>query len=369
MTGEHGSGRLLCANLDAEIEMARAATAGPHRGITGAVARRIAAAGSWMAVLARPGDRLWLPDRLAPAELAGPAAALVVESGPLGQVAPARQVLGWAETDAIARLRRGAPAAPGIRAAEPEPWIDALWQLVPDPAVVRRVNHRGFALALSIGRDTALPGARTIADVAELESHLLRGGAQASRAGTWVVKAPYSAAGRERMRHAGAPDAAARTRIERLLARFGSLVFEPWVDRVRDLACAGLVTRDGVRVFPPHQLEADAAGVFRAATIDDAAAAALGAVATTVIDAAGAAGAALAGADYLGGFSVDAFTWRDPAGAVRVQPMSEVNARLTFGLLARAAATVAAAPAGPYQLRLNPAPARITRPPRAGGAG
>lgn len=374
MTAAPGSGRLLCANLDAEIEMARAATAGPHRGVKPAVARRIAAAGSWMAVLARPGDRLWLPASVPAAELAGPArrAGLAVESGPLEQVAPAAEVLGWGETDRVARLRLGPPAESGTPDAAPAGWIESLWDLVPDPAVVRQVNHRGFALTLSFERGTALPGARTVGDVAELERHLAGGGARASRTGTWVVKAPYSAAGRERLRLSrqsgceatgGVPvggtgaelDPDARTRVERLLSRFGSLVFEPWVERVRDLACAGVVHRDRVQVFPPHQLETDRAGVFRAATIDDGATGYPGPDADAVTGAARAAGAALAAAGYLGPFSVDAFAWRDPAGAVRLQPMSEINARLTFGLLARAAAALAAAPAGPYALRLDPA--------------
>ena len=61
-----------------------------------------------------------------------------------------------------------------------------------------------------------------------------------------------------------------RVRIERLLARFGELLLEPWVDRVLDLACAGLVHPGGVRMFAPHRLDNDPRGVFRAAIIDDA---------------------------------------------------------------------------------------------------
>ena len=45
-------------------------------------------------------------------------------------------------------------------------------------------------------------------------------------------------------------------------------------------------------------------------------------------------GAALHEAGYFGPFGVDAFTWRDRAGALRLQPRSEVNARWSMGFAA-----------------------------------
>ncbi|HEU5060847.1 MAG TPA: hypothetical protein VFU21_30160, partial [Kofleriaceae bacterium] len=113
---------------------------------------------------------------------------------------------------------------------------------------------------------------------------------------------------------------------------------------------------DGARVdvFPPHRLDSDAAGVFRAAIIDDSGdAVAEPAVLAAVRDTAEAAGAALAAAGYRGPFSIDAYLWRDRAGAVQLQRLSEVNARLTFGLVARAAAGRSqGAGGGRFELRL-----------------
>ncbi len=357
--------RLLIGNLDAEIEIARALTPGPHPGLSAAAARLVGAAASHMALLARPGDRMWLPAPAPPEELCAVARerGLVIETGLLDQVAPAGEVCAWAETPTVARLRPaasvassdgGANAGPELAAlATSDDWRAALWRLWPEAAVAQRVNHRGFALALALERGWALPAARVVRDVDELERHLAAGASRAGLDGAWVLKAPLSAAGRERMRHRGDEIGRGdRVRIERLLGRFGELLFEPWVDRIEDLACAGLVHPGGVRVFGPHRLDNDPRGVFRAAIIDDAATS--GAIVDhrgAVQEAGEAAGEALDAAGYRGPFSVDAYVWRDPTGAVKLQPMSEINARLSFGLLARIAAEDAGAGGGVFELR------------------
>ena len=364
MDGEAG-GRLLIGNLDAEIEIARARTPGPHPGLSAAAARLVGAAASHMALLGRSGDRMWLPAPAPPEELCAVARerGLVIETGSLEQVAPAGDVCAWAETDTVARLRRDTSLASGDGSANArgelaalatsDDWHAALWRLWPEAEVAQRVNHRGFALALALERGWALPAARVVRDVEELERHLAAGASGAGLDGAWVLKAPLSAAGRERMRHRGDDIGRGdRVRIERLLARFGELLFEPWVDRVEDLACAGLVHPAGVRVFSPHRLDNDPRGVFRAAIIDDAATSGPIVEHRDAVEAAArAAGETLSAAGYLGPFSVDAYVWRDPTGAPRLQPMSEINARLSFGLLARIAAEDAGA-SGVFELRL-----------------
>ena len=42
-------------------------------------------------------------------------------------------------------------------------------------------------------------------------------------------------------------------------------------------------------------------------------------------------GEALAGAGYFGPFGIDAYRYRDRAGALRLQPRSEINARYSMG--------------------------------------
>ncbi|HTE51201.1 MAG TPA: hypothetical protein VK698_10065 [Kofleriaceae bacterium] len=359
MTGAGAApSRLLVANLEAEIDMARELTPGPHPRLSAAAARVVGSAASHMALLARPGDRLWLPAPVAPEEACAAARdrGLVIETGPLDEVGPAAAICAWAETGAVARLRLGrspAAAAPSVDAlAAGVGWRDALWHLQADPQVVARANHRGFALAIAAGRGWALPGATMVRDLDQLVAHLGADGAGAGHERAWVVKAPLSAAGRERMRHRGDElGRGDRVRIDRLFGRFGELLFEPWVDRIDDLACAGLVHPGGVHLFAPHRLDNDPRGVFRAAIIDDAGGGPLADHREELERSAAAAGDALAAAGYLGAFSVDAYTWRARGGAVHLQRMSEINARLSFGLLARVAAEDAGAPGGPFELR------------------
>ena len=318
--------RLVIGNLDAEIEMARAATPGPHPALSAATARLVARHAEHVRVFARPGDRLWVPgDATLEREVAG------------------TDILAWAETDAVASLRslpvaRPPSPVPGLLLSDT--WTERLWQLHTTPGIARACNDRRFAFDLACREGWTLPGARVVTSLDELPRDSQR----------WVAKAIFSAAGRERVRFSGDEE---RLRLERLLSRFGALLLEPWVDRLLDLGCAGLVDVDRVEVFPPHRLDSDAAGVFRAAVIDDAGdAIAEPPVLAAVRGTAEAAGAALAAAGYLGPFSVDAYLWRDRAGAVQLQRLSEINARLTFGLVARAAAGRASTRGGRFELRL-----------------
>jgi hypothetical protein len=225
----------------------------------------------------------------------------------------------------------GAPAA----------WRALLPRIPPPPAdVLRRVADRRWALAHAERLGAALPGARAISSVDALVAHLAAGGTAASPTGAWVAKAPITAAGRDRVHRAGAapPDDATRRRLERLLARAGALVVEPWVDRLADLGQPGIVAGPGrVVLLPPHRLLVDAGGGFAGIAIDDAAATGLSADERARVRAIAAeVGAALAGDGYRGPFTIDAFAWRDPGGVRRLHPLCEVNPRLTFGLVARA---------------------------------
>ncbi|HUS68547.1 MAG TPA: hypothetical protein VMZ28_28625 [Kofleriaceae bacterium] len=286
------SARLVVANLDAEIVWAREATPGPHPGVSPEAARRIAAAGRLLEVFCEAGDRLWVHGDPPPG--------------------PAEHILPWAAT-----TPNPIPTPTPIPSTSTTT-RNLAWQTIPDANAARAVNHRRFAFELAQAKGWALPGARMIRALAELDLPA-----------PWVAKAPYSAAGRERVRHLGGPVPAAR--LERLLARFGELLVEPWVERLADLGCAGI----GARVFPPHRLDNDDAGAFRAAVIEDDAAdwpderRALQGTAEQAAQ-------ALADAGYRGPFAVDAYVYRDPAtGAPRLQRMSELNARLTFGLVER----------------------------------
>ncbi|HUH02168.1 MAG TPA: hypothetical protein VML75_09235, partial [Kofleriaceae bacterium] len=154
--------------------------------------------------------------------------------------------------------------------------------------------------------------------------------------GTWIAKAPHSAAGRERLRHRGADPMStdARTRLMRLFAR-GPLLFEPWVDRLAEVATAGVIGASEHLLLPTHRLETDAAGVFRAVVIDGALGLTAGELQTVRATAHACAGA-LATAGYHGPFGVDAYAYRGADGVRRIAALGEINARLTFGHVAHA---------------------------------
>ena len=291
------------------------------------------------------GDRLWTPepvaaDRMAPVD-GLPRPELV--SGRLDRLAlpPATTVIAWGETEAVARLRRHAGGVPRGPSSDLPRWLGVLRRLPPTaPEVAARVNDRRFCLELAGALGRTLPGARTIRSVAELAEHL-RSGACDAGGGAWVAKAPWSAAGRHRVIASSVDalrDPALSGRIARLLERSGSLVVEPWVERTADYGGAGMVLPDGrVETLGTHGLEVDRRGVFIGLALgssspgDPAERQALEATLESV-------GRRLAGAGYVGPFGIDGFTWREPGGASHVHPLSEINARLTFGLVTRALA-------------------------------
>jgi hypothetical protein len=203
-------------------------------------------------------------------------------------------------------------------------------------ATARVVNDRRFAARLASELGVALAGARTITSTDHLRAHLAAGGAGASPSGSWVAKAPLTAAGRDRVRRTGPViDEPTATRLDRLLARFGALMFEPWMPRILDVGQGGFVLGpDLATVLPPHRARCDNAGVPRSLVVDDSAAleaserVLLESTATTLARRLGATG-------YRGPFVVDAFVY-EAGGVRRLHPLCEINARLTFGLVARA---------------------------------
>jgi hypothetical protein len=169
-------------------------------------------------------------------------------------------------------------------------------------------------------------GAKEIADVSELDD----------MRGRWVAKARWTTAGRDRAHGDGPPHGEQRVFVTRLLARFGTLIVEPWLERVADVGvCAWLgeppqhlrghhrVAGD-LHVWRPHRIITDARGGFHGIAADPPA---------VDLDAiVGTAARALAALAYRGPFAVDALVH---AGGLHV---CEINARYTFGFVARGGA-------------------------------
>lgn len=289
---------VIHANLDAEARWAGGS-------LPGAIATRVSYYAALLSVLAPPDAdtvELWAPAAIDAARL----------------VASPR----WQPP----AMRTGAP-----------PRADLVWAR----ADAKAANDRRLALALGSELGTGLPGARVVSSLDELVAWT------AGR--RWVAKAPWTTAGRDRCHGEGAPTDEQRTRLARLLERHGALVVEPWMDRVLDVGLCARVDefrpRAGeppaaaprdvyVTLADPHALVTDARGTFLG--IDLAPPALLPHEATQLGVMAREVGARLAALGFRGPFAIDAFVYRDAHGERCFHPLCEINARHTFGHVARA---------------------------------
>ncbi len=312
---------------------------------------------------------------------AGVSAARAAGAAARGLVTPDSALLVRPSATAAQPAGRARDASRTLAADPPAglPLCEIVWRLPAAPAaVVAAVNHRSFCLAVQRQVGCALSGACMVGSMAELEAHLgagsqggwavggYGGGDEGDRGGwgdgdcsDWVVKAPLSAAGRARVivRRAQEPGGLRRPEVrrsvERLFARHGALLFEPWLARCADFGAAGLLMATGVRWVGFHRQQVDARGRFAGIDVRvagdrdvagrDPADALPGSDADLssgdmarwrmVLDAAA---GALHRAGYRGPFGIDAWQYQDAAGARHLHPLGEINARATFGLVAHA---------------------------------
>ncbi len=322
--------RRILANLLCEEELAH--TFGPRRSRT-APPRSVLAALTRMApllrVFAREGDRLWTPAAVDPEHLPDlPGVPRpVLESGPLHELPPAGEVLAWCETPEAA-AHRGRPRDSPATSLD-APLHELLWSLpTAEPRIVAAVHHRAFHLQVAEEIGCALPGARMVDSLAELERALRR------TSGSWIVKAPLSAAGRNRYlasNGAELSDPPARRRVARLFAHHGPLLFEPWMERVEDFGVSALLAGSGLRIVGIHRQEVDRKGQFAGIDLE---AGLFGKDRERLLETVERVAEALRRAGYVGPFGVDAWRYRRQDGVVALNPLGEINARMTFGLVA-----------------------------------
>jgi hypothetical protein len=310
--------RRILGNLLCEDDLARRRTSPPR-----SVLERIAGMATLLRVFAREGDRLWLPMAVDGVPEIPGLPLPVLESGPLRDLPPVDEVLAWCETPEVA-AHRVHPRAPVSWDA---PLHELLWRLpVPLPSVVARVHHRAFCLQVARDLGCALPGARMVESMADLD------GAPPG----WIVKAPLSAAGRDRyIERADFSDPKARRTVERLFERHGSLLFEPWMDRVADYGVSALLTPDAIRIVGVHRQRVDGKGQFSGIDLESPIPPE---IRDRLTETALAVGDALQREGYAGPFGIDAWEYRRENGSVVLHPLGEINARMTFGLVAWAMA-------------------------------
>jgi hypothetical protein len=217
-----------------------------------------------------------------------------------------------------------------IKVGVPSHW-DVAWA---DPRA-DRANDRRTALSLAQRLRCALPGARVIHSLEELDTHLASGAADAGHEGRWVCKAPWTAAGRDRAHGHGATVVGeTRVHLGRMLEKFGVVMFEPWMDRILDLGLCAQLKPDGtLHVDKPHTLLSDQRGAFQGIDLLEPALTPEehGQLARTVEGA----GKMLRDLDYTGAFTIDAFVYKHH-GMRKLHSLCELNARHSFGHVARA---------------------------------
>jgi hypothetical protein len=224
-----------------------------------------------------------------------------------GPVERVDELLAWCETPQAAALRKPR------KILSDAPLHELLWYLpLPSPSVVARVHHRAFHLQVAEELGCALPGARMVAGLPDLERV----------PGPWVVKVPYSASGRSRYIHREEPPLSgpkARRTVERLFEAHGPLLFEPWMERTADFGCSALLTESGLRIVGFHRQMVDIKGQFAGIELP----------AEPPEMPVEKVAEALRRAGYVGPFGIDAWTYRNG-----FNPLGEINARMTFGLVA-----------------------------------
>ncbi|MDX1997015.1 MAG: hypothetical protein SF066_04790 [Thermoanaerobaculia bacterium] len=301
------STRRWLANLDAEAELAAVARGRSRPTPNRATLAAMAGAGTLLRALAGEGDRVWTVAPVAPERMLDvPGLPRVVfESGPFEEKSWVGKQEPWMETPSARRVP--AESAPGV---------------------VMRVADRAWGLGVAARLRLALPGATPVGSTAELAAALAKLGDR-----PWIVKAAYSAAGRDRLRPG--QDAA------RFFARHGHGVLEPWVKRQADFGAVGEVGEGGqVVLCGVHGLLVDAAGRFRGIVLRVGCSGEAPGLAPDEAELLTAAlhhaGRALAAEGYRGPFGLDAFRYLDSAGREAFHPWVELNPRWSFGRVARA---------------------------------
>jgi hypothetical protein len=194
--------------------------------------------------------------------------------------------------------------------------------------VVARVNSKLWSHALEVEKGWALEGAAVVRTPGELASAAERAcpGAQDK----WVVKSPYGFAARDRVLGRGpSVEWAQGAWAARRFARGEALVFQPWLEVVREYGVVAEVGRDGShRVHGVSDLRTNGAGTGTGYVLGrppaPARMAELEGVAAFVC-------ARLHAEGYDGPVGVDAL---EHAGGLH--PLLEVNARYTMGFVALA---------------------------------
>lgn len=237
----------------------------------------------------------------------------------------------WGVTDAVLAL------------APDQPW--------PSPRVVAIANSKATSHAIEQELGCALPHSALVHDEAALVS------AVAAMPHRWVLKHPQGVSGRERVR--GEPGVLEQRELawaRRMWAGGGALVLEPWVTQAQETSLHYVISPDQqITLIGWATMLADRTGTLRGHRVSSASAPPAWEPTTR------AAVARVAALGYHGPVSVDTMVgWLGEAYVER--PITEINARYTFGRMA-VELTRFAPPGATIAWHHPPASAPVQTPP------
>jgi hypothetical protein len=215
----------------------------------------------------------------------------------------------------------------------------AVRQLVPDASAVRISNSRSWSLDLEREMTVALPGSTRLERIDDFAAIVDRASSEFGRQAanqTWVVKANFGMAGRERLLGRGIElSDAQRNWLQRRINADGAVYFEPWLPLRAEVGVQWQVMRLGSG--PPRfvglaQLLTDAVGNYRGSRIS---------LDTTIppewqqaVEFTERAAERLQQIGYFGPLGIDSAIVDDNHGRSILRPLQDINARYTMGRLA-----------------------------------
>jgi len=158
-----------------------------------------------------------------------------------------------------------------------------------------------------------------------------------------VAKAPFGAAGQKNRKFLPTDPTPLRPWAKRIIARQGSVVVEPWLDRVFDFSAHYDLTPSGLRPVGFVQLVNDRRGQFQACVADQKFCRGLSPEITRFLmsgvlsvyenEIPKKLKPLLDAANFAGPVGIDAFVYRTPADSFALRPVVEMNPRFTMGRL------------------------------------
>ena len=208
------------------------------------------------------------------------------------------------------------------------------WRIdAPSDDAVRYANSRATSHQLEHEWNVGLNGSQKIETATQFEAAMSAAEETDFR---WVIKAEYGMSGRERIIGRGQATEADKNWVRRRLTQYGSVFFEPWVERIDEVGIQIEIPNDGPpQLIGVSPMLVDERGQYagswfaghesRLFSNND--------LWQFAISSALRAATELQSRGYFGPLGIDAMLYRDTDGHLRVRPLQDINARWTMGRL------------------------------------